>query len=274
MNMFKKFFTIFETRLVPPRLSLWRTIYFNFRTQPFLVAIKFPIYIYGRVHFPMLAGTVQINGPIYRGMIKIGKQDPFCATTGQGFVAVSPNAKLIFNGPCHISTNVCIRLLSGELILGKYLLFGSFIKVILNGKQIGIGDYTRMAFQTVIVNSSFHSVVDMETLAIKPHIRDIVIGSKCWIGNNSTISGGAMLKDGTIVGAGSYVNKDFTKHEEEHQMIAGRPAKLLKSGFLRIWSPELEMKIIKWFESHPEENSYRLNSLDEDDINEIEKEYK
>lgn len=274
MNLFKKFFNVLESRLVPPRLSLWRTFYFNFRTQPFSVAIKFPVYIYGRVHFPMLAGCVQINGPIYRGMIKIGKQDPFCATTGMGFVFVSPNARLIFNGPCHISTNVCLRLFSGELILGKCLLFGSSVIFILNGKKIEIGDYTRIAFNTLIVNSNFHSIVDMETLTIKPHIRDIIIGRKCWIGNNSTISGGTILKDGTIVGAGSYVNKNFTKQVEEHQMIAGRPAKILKSRLSRIWSPMLEMRIIKWFDSHPEGGSYKLSSLDEDDIIELEKEYK
>ena len=232
-----------------------------------------PFYIYGRVRFPMLAGKVEIHFPLRKGMIKIGKQDPFCVSSGQGFVSVFPSAKLIFKGPCRLSTNSCLRLLCGELVLGKYSRISSNVKVILNGKRIEIGDYSGITFQSIIMNSSFHSVVDMDTLTLASHIKDIKIGSKCWIGNNSTISGGAKLKDGTIVAAGSYVNKDFTLQAEENQMIAGRPAKLIKFGLTRVWSPSLEIKIIKWFKVHPEEIIYKLDSLDEDNITELEKEF-
>ncbi len=47
-----------EARINQPRLSILRTIYFNFRTLPFKQAIKLPIFIYGRVRLFGLNGEV------------------------------------------------------------------------------------------------------------------------------------------------------------------------------------------------------------------------
>ena len=42
---------------------------------PLNIAIKLPIYIYGKAKFRELNGTININAPIKRGMIKIGKME-------------------------------------------------------------------------------------------------------------------------------------------------------------------------------------------------------
>ena len=63
-----------EARINQPRLSILRTIYFNFRTLPFKQAIKLPIFIYGRVRLFGLNGEVIFeNTYIKTGMVKIGK---------------------------------------------------------------------------------------------------------------------------------------------------------------------------------------------------------
>jgi len=54
MNFLKRILASLEARLNQPRLSLWRTIYFNFRTMPFCIAVKLPVFIYGRIHLFIL----------------------------------------------------------------------------------------------------------------------------------------------------------------------------------------------------------------------------
>jgi acetyltransferase-like isoleucine patch superfamily enzyme len=53
----------------------------------------------------------------------------------------------------------------------------------------------------------------------------VVIGNDVWIGVRAIILGGAALADGTIVGAGAIVTKDFA---EPYTTIAGVPAKVIK----------------------------------------------
>lgn len=55
--------------------------------------------------------------------------------------------------------------------------------------------------------------------------RDVIIGSKCWIGFNAVILPGVILGDHTVVGAGSIVTKSFP---EGYCVIAGNPAKIVK----------------------------------------------
>ena len=54
---------------------------------------------------------------------------------------------------------------------------------------------------------------------------DVVIGEKCWIGMNSVILPGVTLGDGTVVAAGSVVNKSFP---DGGVLVAGSPAKIIK----------------------------------------------
>lgn len=56
--------------------------------------------------------------------------------------------------------------------------------------------------------------------------KDIVIGSRCWIGMNAIILPGVVLGPGTVIGAGSVVTKSFTKGD---QIIAGNPARVIRS---------------------------------------------
>ena len=262
MKLINRIFSSFEARLVPPRLSLWRTLYFNLRTLPLNMAMRFPIYIYGRVHFPMLAGEVSIiYNRITSGMIRIGRQDPFSVTTGNGFISIAPSSKIEFNGPCDIGANCAIRLLDGTVVFGRFSYLGSEVTIICNGKSIRIGDYTRIAYQTLIINSSFHSVVNLLDNMVLPHIKYIEIGCRNWIGNRSTIAGGTILKDNTIVAAGSYVNKNFKQQSEDYQMIGGRPAKLLKYNVRRVFSFKLEKRIISYFKNNPDKKYYYLDNL-------------
>lgn len=55
--------------------------------------------------------------------------------------------------------------------------------------------------------------------------KGVVIGDDCWIGSGSTILDGVSIGKGCVIAAGSVV----TKSMPEHSIVAGVPAKVLKS---------------------------------------------
>lgn len=93
MYIIRRILASLEAQLNQPRLSLWRTLYFNFRTLQFHEAIKFPIYIYGRVRFFGLNGQIFFeHTEIRRGMVKIGiNGDSFSLFDHTGYVQLGSN---------------------------------------------------------------------------------------------------------------------------------------------------------------------------------------
>ena len=275
MNILTRILGSLEARLSQPRLSLWRTIYFNFRVLPFNIAMKFPIYIYGKVKFFMLNGKVQFDcTQIKRGMVKIGiNADSFSLFDNSGFIQLgAKDSRVVFEGPASISVNSKVRVVTGELRFGKYAYIGEGVRIICNGSSINIGAYSRIAFETIIMNSGFHHVYNSNKKSITRTTLPIHIGKYSWIGNRSNISAGASIKDFTIVCAGSLINRDFSILEGENSMLGGSPAKVICCGMHRIFSPKLEAEVIKWFNEHPTENSYYLEQFN-DNITDINSEF-
>lgn len=56
-------------------------------------------------------------------------------------------------------------------------------------------------------------------------LKPITIEDNVWIGSNATILSGVKIKKGSIIAAGAVVTKDV----EEFQIVAGVPAKLIKT---------------------------------------------
>lgn len=274
MNIIRRILGSLEARLSQPWFNPVRTIYFNFRTLPFSIAIKLPIFIYGRVRFFILNGKVVFKDtPIKTGMVKIGiNADSFALFDHSGFIHLgSKHSVLVFKGPASISVNSKIRVCAnGEICLGKYAYIGAGVRIVCNGQNIDIGEYTRIAFETVIMNSGFHHVYNVNKQSITRTTRSIIIGKYSWIGNRSSIAAGAALKDFSIVCSGSLINRDYTISDGENPMLGGVPAKIIGYGFKRIFSPKHEKEIVKWFASHPHNDVFHVEYFEDNiiDINE------
>jgi len=259
MEIIRRILGCLEARLSQPRLRIFRTFYLNFRTLPFRQAVKLPIFIYGGVRFLGLNGKVVIESDnIKTGMIGIGKNfESFSLFDHSGFILLGSNrSRIVFEGPASIGINSKIRVPDGELRLGKYAFIGSNVRIVCNGESIIIGEYTRIAFETVIMNSGFHYVYNMNKHTTARHTRPITIGAYNWIGNRSSVSSGARTKDHTIICAGSLVNKDFTSIDGNNMMLGGSPAKLIATGMCRIFSPAVDERLSEYFRQNPNTDFY------------------
>lgn len=262
MSIIHRILASLEARLSQPQLSLWRTAYANFRLLPFTQAVHFPIFIYGRVKLFILIGSVEIKVPIKKGMIKIGMNtESFSCFDGSGFLQICNGCKIIFNGPAQFGINTKIRLVGANLIVGKNVFIGSSVRIICNGADVTIGDYDRIAFETSIMSSSFHYIYNTAKHGYGRTARPIHLGAYNWIGNRTTISAGTVTKSNTIVGSGSLLNRDYTQLEGKAPLLGGQPAKMLGTGFKRIFSPLTHATIEQYFDEHPEATFFDSGEL-------------
>ena len=79
----------------------------------------------------------------------------------------------------------------------------------------------------MIRNNDGHVILDKTTGEVLNPPEDIVIGDNVWVGARVMILKGAVVPNGSVVGAMAMVNKKF---EEENILIAGVPAKKVRSN--------------------------------------------
>lgn len=95
--------------------------------------------------------------------------------------------------------------------------------------RVKIGDQCLLGSNVMIIDHS-HGKNDMEELSIHPSLRDlyskgeIVLGERCWVGENVVILPGVHIGDETVIGANSVV----TKSMPEKCVIAGNPAHIVR----------------------------------------------
>lgn len=94
--------------------------------------------------------------------------------------------------------------------------------------SLTIGDYVHIARDVIIRTSDGQAILDPKTNQAVNEPKDVHIGNHCWIMTRSMIVKGACLPDNTAVAPYSFVNKAF---REEYTLLAGVPAKILKTNF-------------------------------------------
>lgn len=255
----QKVFSRIEYWSSKTRINILKTIYINFRTLPFEQAIKFPIFIYGKVKLYNLSGRIVINGKITCGMIKLGyRQGSFSAPKRSAMILLAPSTRLIFNGPCMIDFDYCIRITGhGVLNLGAYIGFGSDTKFYCED-SITIGDYCRVPFGSCFMDTNYHYSINTVTGNVSRKSAPIYIGKYNWVGNTSTIMKGTRTPDGAIIASKSFLNKDYLMlgNGAKNIVLAGAPAKIVQENCTRILSLKIEEYVNTWFYNNKEKDMF------------------
>lgn len=200
-----------------------KSIYVNFRVLPFLQAIRLPIIVSRKTKLQSLSGNVVIDR-VKTGMIRIGFGNMQMLDYQYHRTLLCIEGTLTFRGKCKIG--MASRLMVyGHLELGNNFLISGDATIIC-AKKIVIGDNSTLAWESIVMDTDHHEIIDERGVYINPN-QEIVIGNNVWIGARSFILKGSTIADGCIIGANTTLTKSF---DIKKAIIAGNPPRILKEN--------------------------------------------
>ena len=226
MNILKK---IWQQRAI--FRSLIPTIYFNLHYLPFKQAIKLPILLY-KPELLKMKGQIILNvSYVKTGMIRLGFRN-VSLYPNNGITWENHGGIVNFYGRCSIGNSSAISV--GEK---GGIKFGNNFKATANLKltsyqQITFGENVLIAWETIIMDTSFHKLKDLDGNKKGDTVAPIYIGSNNWITTRCMVLKGTRTPDYCIFGNNSILNKDYSKNPS-HIFMAGNPLKIKATGVWR-----------------------------------------
>lgn len=138
--------------------------------------------------------------------------------------------KLILNGKVNLGTGskLCVTK-TGILTIGDSFINSAKTTIICDN-QITIGNNVLVSWDTLIMDTDWHSVMNTITNETFSCVGEISIGNNVWLGCRAVVLKNSCIPDGCIVAANALVNKSFVTRQT---LLAGNPAKERKQNITR-----------------------------------------
>ncbi len=220
-------------------VNWFKTLYFNFSKFPFAIAVKLPVYFYGSVKFSSIAGQIVIDAPIKKAMIGFGQ--PYEIITRSNRTAeICLKGMLVFKGSVQFGKDYFVYINeNARCEMGNMASLGGNGKIICYD-EIVFGDYARIGFESQVMDSNFHQMINTvtgEKLGMTGKIR---IGNYNYFGNRISVMQHTETPDYCTVASNSVCNKDYT-NLGSNILIGGIPARLLRENIARDWAHEKKL---------------------------------
>lgn len=167
-----------------------------------------------------LEGRVSVQGNANRIIVHEG-------ASLKGVVSIKGNNnRVIFGRDSRYQGNILVK---GDGLTVSFGHHSTTVDVYILAQEgsVSIGPHCMFSREIEIRTTDAHSVIDRATGARINPGKSIKIGGHVWVGVGAIINKGANIPDDCIVGAMSFVNKNF---DEEGVALAGSPAEVVKRG--------------------------------------------
>jgi acetyltransferase-like isoleucine patch superfamily enzyme len=197
------------------RLSLIRSLYFNFTYFPFRVAIQLPVFVYRGVRFNSTRGKIFLDfRKIEPGCIRIGKKSYGFHSRYHRTIWEHNGGVILFGQQVKIGKGTFISVgANGFLRFGNYVKLGGNDMVICN-RSIHLGDHTLVAWDVRIIDTDFHRTVNTVFRTSNCVEKPITVGEYNWLGFGCVILKGTVTPNRCIVSASTTLRNDYSKAGE------------------------------------------------------------
>lgn len=210
-------------------LSLPKTIYFNFRTFKFSVAIFLPIFLKYDVKISEThKGAIELKDfekKHYRIKYGIGGSKHICPNK-YSFISIGKKGKVIFNGKGAFGEGCSIRCDYGKLEFGKNISANKNCCINCEYKM-KFGDDVLLGWNINIRDTDGHQIFSDGVGSILQ--KEILIGNHVWICSYSDLLKGCKVGNDSVIAWKSLVLKSF---EKDNILIGGSPAKIIKENII------------------------------------------
>ena len=242
-------------------VNLYKTLWINLRAFPLRTALVMPIIVKNNVRI-YSSGRILIQGTPKRGMLLLGGVTMF----NSNYTRIDNKGTIILgNGSVIIEQGVLIHNLG--LIEFKGSSFISSNTRLLIREKLTIGNQVRIGFDSFIMDSNDHFLVDVNNKTIHSATEPIIIGDWNWLGYRTYVKKGTITPDYFITAAPCAVlTKDYSSLNKG-TIVGGIPARVIKeSDNVMIFNYSNESKVRQFFKEHPQIKTVSTEFFD-DDIN-------
>lgn len=170
----------------------------------------------------LLSGSVRIKNGV-RNRIEFGEDAVF-----RGTIVIAGHDNVVrIGGNCHYRGDILVKGNGQVVDFGDHSTSVGLHILCQEGCNVRIGRHCMFSREIEVRTTDAHSVIDMVTGNRLNMPEDITIGDHVWVGVGAIINKGSAVPRDSIVGARAFVN---SKIREEHTVIAGAPAKVVKRG--------------------------------------------
>lgn len=211
-------------------IYLVKSVYFNLHYLPFKQAIKLPIIIYD-VNLKDLRGTVKIVcDEVSRGMIRIGHHD-IEIFPKSSFVWQNQGGDILFKGKCHIGASGGLSIEKNASLIFNDDFRNTYGLKLIVSRRVEFGISCRIGWNTLIMDSNMHPLVNKLTGKKSSGGAPVVIGDYNWISSNCVVLPGTKTPERVICALGSVVARGF--NYEPYCMYGGSPIHLIRENVYR-----------------------------------------
>lgn len=209
-----------------------KTLYFNFHYLPFAEACKLPVVFISKVHLAQLKGTISFSAPVTTAMVIVGsKGNVLYRQDTASCVWANYGGEVRFGKRVEFCDGIALEIgQQGHLSFGDNVYFGPMVRMACYD-SIEIGANSRVAWECIILDTDFHSTIDIKTGNHSAITKPVKIGKNNWIGIRCFVMKGTQTPDFCIASGYSLINKKFDI--PNYSLIGGIPAKFLKEGLYR-----------------------------------------
>ena len=201
-----------------------KTILFNFKMFDIKTAIKLPVLISHNVYIEEIhKGCIEIPENAKRFSIKIGIEGVSGVSfQRKGYLLLSENSKLVFEGSASLSSGISIRCLNGIIYFGDNFYCNCNLGIIC-AKHVEFGESCILGWNIHIRDCDGHEIYKNKKRINED--KSVIVGNHVWIGQDVKILKGSRIPNNSIIAMNSCVTKVF---EEENVIIGGYPAAIVK----------------------------------------------
>lgn len=210
-------------------LSIPKSFWVSIHYFPLMQALKLPILVRYNTVLLSLNGLIIVNktggvkmGTLSFGFGSVGIFDKKCERSiweVNGTIELSGRAGFGHGSRLSVGKNAVVS-------IGTHF-SNTAAMTLVSQKRIIIGDHVTTSWNTLVMDTDWHPIINLKTKEIYPVSKDIIIGNHVWLCTRSVILKGSVIPDGCIVGANSLCSKVFSS---ENSVIAGNPAEVRKDN--------------------------------------------
>jgi acetyltransferase-like isoleucine patch superfamily enzyme len=234
------------------KINLWKTFYFNFKNLPFKQAIKLPFHFHGKVELENLQGKIILDVErVSFGMIVFGGKHEVVISSNVP-TRIHNSGKIVFKGEAKFARGINLMVWkNGSLEFGKNFSIGSLSRIICF-REIIFKNNVLISWESQFFDTDFH-FINYDDI-IKDNCGNLSIEDNVWIGSRVTILKNTTIPIKSIVASNAVCSGDYKTRYGQSLLLAGVPAKMIKSGVSYIMDKKYEMELFDYFNLNKNES--------------------